>query len=145
MEAPDRFEAAFQRLMSRAPGPVFPRARRLYFDKYPLEGIETASAFHTHLLEETVEEGRDGSLVIHAGAFALVPCDPQQAPGLTDRSLLAEAAARYLLERWQRSSRDISAVDGPWFRTQTGYLRVVLSGLYRTGGGAGISLSQAGQ
>ena len=66
------FEQAFQRLMSRAPGPVFPRARRLYFNKYPLEEAPAATAFRTFLLEETIQEGQDGSLRILVASFALV-------------------------------------------------------------------------
>ncbi|MFM7267499.1 MAG: hypothetical protein ACKOZT_02780, partial [Cyanobium sp.] len=37
------FQQAFERLLIRAPGPVFPRARALYLQKYSLEHDHEAS------------------------------------------------------------------------------------------------------
>lgn len=135
------FAAAFQHLMSRAPGPVFPRARRLYFDKYPLEGLDAATPFRTHLLEETVEEGADGAMAIEATVFALVPWTPSEAQ--RDHADLPdpEAGARYLLERWQLQASELTMVAGPWFRSDRAYLRAVFSGYYRTGGASSSSVS----
>lgn len=134
------FAAAFQHLMSRAPGPVFPRARRLYFDKYPLEGLDAPTPFRTHLLEETVQEGADGAMAIEATVFALVPWTPSEQQrddtGLPDPA----AGARYLLERWQQQASAITVVAGPWFRTESAYLRAVFSGHYRTGDASSSSL-----
>lgn len=140
-----RFEHAFQRLMSRAPGPVFPRARRLYFDKYPLEGLETVSPFHTHLLEETIQEGADGALSIAATAFALVPRQPTDQPTADTGGPDPEAGARYLQEQWQQQATELVVVAGPWFRTKSAYLRAAFTGNYNTGGATGTSFSRAGQ
>ena len=48
------FQQAFEQLLSRAPGPVFPRARELYLRKYPLEAAG-ADRFRTFLLREEIQ------------------------------------------------------------------------------------------
>ncbi|MFM8526353.1 MAG: hypothetical protein ACKOCM_12150 [Cyanobacteriota bacterium] len=141
---PDRFSDAFLTLMSRAPGPVFPRARRLYFNKYPLESTEDNTAFRTFLLEETIAEGSDGSLQIEARALALVPWDPQRHQAAVPERLETGDAERYLKEHWQRTSMEIRPVEGPWFRSESPYLWVAISAIYRSGGGVSSSLSRAG-
>lgn len=138
------FQEAFVRLMSRAPGPVFPRARRLYFDKYPLETPEQATAFRTHLLEETIEEGADGSLHIEAQVFALVPWDPERGEAKAPTAVDPSDGVHYLESQWQTSVTAITAVTGPWFRTNSPYLRVDLKAVYCSGPGLGTSLSRGG-
>lgn len=139
------FAAAFQHLMSRAPGPVFPRARRLYFDKYPLEGLDATTPFRTHLLEESVQEGADGALAIEATVFALVPWTATEQPPDNMGTPDPVAGARYLQQRWQQQASGLTVVAGPWFRTYSPYLRAVFSGHYRTGGPSSTSFSRAGQ
>lgn len=124
------FEQAFQRLMSRAPGPVFPRARRLYFNKYPLEPDAATGSFRTFLLEETIEEGPDGTLRIRAHAFALVPWDPVQARASHQAPLQADQGARYMKDAWNREPTGITMIDGPWFRSDCAYLRVTIQAHY---------------
>jgi len=65
------FQQAFERLLARAPGPVFPRARALYLQKYPLEG-EQEGDFRTFLLEEEIQESPAGALRVRARAMAIV-------------------------------------------------------------------------
>lgn len=138
------FAAAFQHLMSRAPGPVFPRARRLYFDKYPLEGLDATTPFRTHLLEESVQERADGALAIEATVFALVPWTTTEQQSDDTGAPDPLAGARYLQERWQLQASELTVVAGPWFRTDNAYLRAVFSGHYRTGGPSSTSFSRAG-
>lgn len=126
------FEAAFLRLMRRAPGPVFPRARRLYFDKYALEGQDSGTPYRTHLLEETIEEGSDGSLLVQASIFALVPAAADQSPEGPIQPIAEAEALAYLQERWQQSPSLVTASEGPWFRTNRAYLRVALAATYNT-------------
>ena len=140
----DRFTLAVQRLMRRAPGPVFPRARRLYFDKYALEDREAATSHRTHLLEESIVEGSDGSLRIEIQAFALVPWDPERGAAIPGDTLKAEAAERYLWEQWRRTATAIRQGEGPWFRTETAYLRLDLQGTYSSGDGESDPVSRAG-
>jgi hypothetical protein len=109
------FQASFERLLKRAPGPVFPRARRLYFSKYCLEE-PAASSFRTFLLEEDVQETPCGTVRVRALAFAVVHWNGPQLPE-------AEYAA-YLRERWRLEPKDLKAVRGEaWFRGSGAYAR----------------------
>lgn len=102
------FQQAFEQLLSRAPGPVFPRARALYLRKYCLEAA-SASRFRTFLLEEEIEEGEGGLVVVRALAFAVVHWQAAQLP--------AGSYLDYLRERWQLEPADLLPVDEePWFR-----------------------------
>jgi hypothetical protein len=109
------FAKAFEQLVSRAPGPVFPRARELYFRKYPLEAGEP-EPFRTFLLEEEIREDEAGSLSIRAVSFAVVHWEAPQ----TD---LCHYAA-YLKRRWQLEPGDLERVEGQiWFREGGAYAR----------------------
>ena len=116
------FQQAFERLLARAPGPVFPRARALYLQKYPLEG-EADGAFRTFLLEEEIQESPAGALRIRALALAIVawgqPCFD------------AVAAAAYLEHRWGLRPADLQEVDGAsWFRDSGAYGRFSSPAVY---------------
>lgn len=108
------FQQAFEALLIRAPGPVFPKARQLYLRKYPLEGpIVDADAldvprFRTFLLQEEVQEGAGGVIRVRAHRFALVHW---QAP----QTNLADYG-NYLQQRWQLQPGDLALVEDPWFR-----------------------------
>ena len=129
------FEQAFQRLMSRAPGPVFPRARRLYFNKYPLEEAPAATAFRTFLLEETIQERQDGSLRILVASFALVAWNADLGEAASQAPINAPLGALYLKEQWEREATSITTIAGPWFRTNCAYLKVAIEALYCTRSG----------
>jgi len=102
------FQQAFEHLLSRAPGPVFPKARELYLRKYPLEAGEP-QPFRTFLLREEILETAAGAVRIRALSFALVHWQrPQLAP---------EPYLAYLAERWQLRPDDLTLEgDQPWFR-----------------------------
>jgi hypothetical protein len=121
--APLSFQAAFQRLLARAPGPVFPRARRLYFDKYCLEGAETSGPFRTFLLEEEIQEAAGGAVRIRALAFAVVHWQAGPPP--------SHAYAEYLRQRWQLDPDDLVPVpDREWFRRDGAYARFSTAAVY---------------
>ena len=65
------FLQAFERLLSRAPGPLFPRARQLYLRKYSLE-VDLANPFRTFLLEEEIQESAGGAVRIRAVSLSLI-------------------------------------------------------------------------
>jgi hypothetical protein len=116
------FQQAFEQLLARAPGPVFPRARALYLQKYPLEG-EALGEFLTFLLEEEIQESPAGALRIRALALVIVargqPC--------IDR----EAAAAYLDRRWGLQPHDLQVVEGAtWFRDGGAYARFAAPAVY---------------
>lgn len=124
------FQEAFEHLLSLAPGPVFPRARRLYLNKYPLEGRPpeqpaagaSAPRFLTFLLEEEIEESEAGQLKVRALSFALVHW---QAP----QTSLADYAA-YLQEHWQLPALNLRLVQEPWFREGGAYARFQTEAIY---------------
>jgi hypothetical protein len=102
------FQQAFEQLLSRAPGPVFPRARELYLRKYPLEA-GGAGRFRTFLLREEIQEAPGGAVRVRALSFALVHW---QGPQLDGEPYLA-----YLAERWQLQPDTFElAGEEPWFR-----------------------------
>ena len=102
------FLQAFEGLLSRAPGPVFPRARQLYLRKYGLE-TEADSPFRTFLLEEEIQESAGGAVRSRAVAFALVHWQGPQ----VDRDVYAA----YLARQWQLHPEDLMVITtGSWFR-----------------------------
>jgi hypothetical protein len=105
------FQQAFERLLCSAPGAVFPRARRLYFDKFslePPEDLPQAGGFRTFLWSERIEETPD-LVRVSAERFAVVHW---QGPALP-----LEAYGAYLQERWDLSPTDLAVVAGEtWFR-----------------------------
>ncbi len=116
------FQQAFEQLLARAPGPVFPRARALYLRKYPLEAGD-ADLFRTFLLEEEIQEGAEGALRIRAVAFALVAW---QQPSI-DLAL----AASYLDRRWGLQSADLQVAQGQsWFRDGGSFARFQAAAVY---------------
>lgn len=108
------FQQAFEALLARAPGPVFPKARQLYLRKYPLEGPIAnpgsldAPRFRTFLLQEEIQEGPAGVLRVRARRFAVVHW---QAPQTNPPDYLT-----YLQQRWNLQPTDLALVEEPWFR-----------------------------
>ena len=103
------FQHAYERLLSRAPGPVFPRARSLYLRKYCLEPEAAPAPFRTFLLEEEIQEASGGAVRSRALAFAVVHWQGPQ--------LEVSRYAAYLQERWDLSPSDLTPVSSaPWFR-----------------------------
>ncbi len=115
------FSQAFERLLQRAPGPVFPRARQLYLQKYAME--EEPQRFRTFLLEEEIQEAAGGVLRVRAVAFAVVHW---QAP----RVDLPDYAT-YLWQRWQLRPEDLALVEGQgWFRESGAFARFSATAVY---------------
>jgi hypothetical protein len=138
---PEPLRQALVALVSRAPHPLFPKARRLYFDKYPLEGhpdaLEAAAApppLRTFLLQETLIEA-DGSVVAP-------PLAEPVSESLFDRFRLQELAVvhwqaetidlhqvhAYLQQAWQLEGATVTAEPDGWFREGGAWARVSLSG-----------------
>ncbi|KEF42776.1 MAG: hypothetical protein ER33_04360 [Cyanobium sp. CACIAM 14] len=116
------FQHAFERLLARAPGPVFPRARALYLQKYSLEA-ERDSEFRTFLLEEEIQESPAGALRIRALALAIVAWGQSR---IDDA-----AAAAYLTRRWGLNALELQVVEGRgWFRDGGAYARFRAPAVY---------------
>jgi hypothetical protein len=128
---PPALQEALDPLLERAPASLFPRARRLYFDKYPLEGLPLeldlapgAGPFRTFVLSEVP---------------AQVDSDPPSAPRVVELALVHwrvqeqaphQAVITYLRQRWQLgvSSLDVQAMQESWFREGGAWVRVSLPG-----------------
>ncbi|MCX5968701.1 MAG: hypothetical protein NTV57_13880 [Cyanobacteria bacterium] len=116
------FQQAFEQLLSRAPGPVFPKARELYRRKYCLEAT-AAERFRTFLLQEEIQETVAGALRVRALSFALVHW---QGPQLEAHDYLA-----YLQERWQLQPADLILETGePWFRQGGAWCHFTAAAVY---------------
>ena len=116
------FLLAFERLLSRAPGPVFPRARQLYLRKYALEPDDT-SPFRTFLLDEEIQEASGGAIRIRAVSFAVVHWHGAQVAPQVYRD--------YLAGQWQLHPDDITPVKGEsWFRDSGAWARFTAAAVY---------------
>ena len=116
------FQASFVRLLDRAPGPVFPRARQLYFRKYSLER-EPYGPFRTFLLEEEVQEAASGALRVRALSFALVHW---QAPQIERHHYFD-----YLRLHWGLEALDLALVpEEDWFRQGGAYAKFFFTVVY---------------
>jgi hypothetical protein len=128
---PQSLRQALDPLLERAPAGLFPRARRLYFDKYPLEGLPdeldlapAASPFRTFVLsEEPAELDSDPPSPHRLLELALVRWRVQEQPP-------RQAVLDYLEQRWQlpASELDVQAMEESWFREGGAWLRVTLPG-----------------
>lgn len=120
------FEAAFVQLLRLAPGPIFPRARQLYFRKYALEGQGQGGTFRTHLLAEAVEEAEgleQAGYLVRAVSFAVVYWDGAPSGAQPD-------FAGYLAERWALRPSDLTPEPELWFRGEGHYARFSAPALY---------------
>ena len=54
--ATEELRQAFEALLDRAPALIFPRARALYFNKYPLDGREASGPLRLFIQQEESEE-----------------------------------------------------------------------------------------
>ncbi|WP_216903246.1 hypothetical protein [Synechococcus sp. CCY 9618] len=116
------FQQSFERLLARAPGPVFPRARALYLQKYSLEE-EPGGDYRTFLLEEEIQESQGGALRIRALALAIVAWGQPSIDGA--------AAAAYLERRWGLHPTDLCVEEGKvWFREGGAYARFGAPAVY---------------
>ena len=121
---------AYGALLSRAPAPLFARARQLYLNKYCLDGRTTQSNLRLFVVQETLDErvdtdrdagplGRVVTLRSSTEQLALVHWQRDEHPGQT----LIE---RYLQQSWQLQPSLIAPVEEPWFRNGGFQLRITL-------------------
>lgn len=122
--------------LERAPAGLFPRARRLYFDKYPLEGrpdeldlADASAPFRTFVLRETLGQPessqpnarRSGTPAPKLHELALVHWQEVDQPS-------AEEVMGYLRQRWQLEPARVEAMQESWFREGGAWTRVTLPG-----------------
>ncbi len=136
---------ALEPLLERAPAGLFPRARRLYFDKYPLEGRPQdldqnpeAGPFRTFVLRETLyQEGTDLPQQADLPEQANQPDPTPASPKLHELALVhwqqeqqapLEAVHSYLRSRWQLADVELEVIEESWFREGGAWVRLTLPG-----------------
>ncbi|MCP9928740.1 hypothetical protein [Cyanobium sp. CH-040] len=126
---PDPLRQALDALLVKAPAHLVPRARGLYFNKYPLEGLpeeldgSPSQRFRTFVLRDTTCLPAEGEEAItRLNELAVVHW---QAPQTN-----AEDYAAYVRQRWQlpaeRLQVSLELVEEPWFRDGGAYARLIV-------------------
>jgi len=111
---------AYGALLSRAPAPLFARARQLYLNKYCLDGRTTQSPLRLFVAQETLNErvepdqeagplGRVATLQSTTTELALVHWQREEPP---EQTLLET----YLQRIWQLQPSQLYPAEGRWFR-----------------------------
>ena len=115
-----QLQDALEQLMVRAPSALFKRARRLYLDKYPLDGSDSRSALRLFVAEEQVEEsvepdperapqGKIAVVTIRPTRLALVHWQQNEAAS-------EQMCSDYLQNTWGLDPSCFEALNDPWFR-----------------------------
>ena len=136
LSLPDPLLLALVPLLERAPAGLFPRARRLYFDKYPLEGrpqeLDQAAApapFRTFVLRETLSPPE---IPERPAARAAAPPPKLHELALVHWHALnpapPEEVLGYLRQRWQLEPAALEVMEESWFREGGAWVRVTLPG-----------------
>lgn len=121
---------AYGALLSRAPAPLFARARQLYLNKYCLDGRNTQSALRLFVAQEIIEEsvepnpeegplGRIATLQSSTMELALVHWQRDEAP-------TQPMIQNYLQQCWQLKPSLITPSNESWFRNGGFQLQITL-------------------
>ena len=121
---------AYGALLSRAPAPLFARARQLYLNKYCLDGRTTQSPLRLFVVQETLDEqveadqdagplGRVATLQSSTAELALVHWQRDEPPEQT-------FLETYLQRSWQLQPSQLSPLEERWFRNGGFQLRMTL-------------------
>ena len=121
---------AYGALLSRAPAPLFTRARKLYLNKYCLDGRSSQSPLRLFVVQETLNEsvepdpeagplGRIATLQSSTTELALVHWQMDEPPAQT-------LIQTYLQQSWQLSPSLITTCTESWFRNGGFQLRITL-------------------
>lgn len=98
-------QAAFEHLMQAAPSPLFRRARRLYLNKYGLDGRHSSSPLRLFVLEEDIRERIERQV------------DAADAPRLVSVTI---RPTRLALVHWQQADPANAAMVAQYFRLHWG-------------------------
>jgi hypothetical protein len=131
---PAPLRLALDRLYERAPSPLFPRARQLYFLKYPLEGhpkeLDSSAftdRFRTFVLRETTclpseesQEQEPHRPITRINALAVVHWQSPQTN--------FDDYANYISRHWLLDPERLRVSDQPWFREGGAWARLSITG-----------------
>ncbi|TCD56501.1 hypothetical protein [Synechococcus sp. BS55D] len=112
-------QQAFAQLMQSAPSALFPKARRLYLNKFPLDGRDSTSALRLFVANEQVEEqietasdnATDRSAVLTIRPLKLALVHWLQAEPASDAAM-----ENYFRSHWQLDAPALEAQAEAWFR-----------------------------
>ena len=115
-----QLQRALEQLMARAPSALFKRARRLYLDKYPLDGRDCSSALRLFVAEEQVDEWVEPDpQAAPSGKIAVVTSRPTHLALVHWQQLEAASelmCSDYLQNTWGLDPTCFKAKTDPWFR-----------------------------
>lgn len=115
----DRLTQAFDSLMNRAPALVFPRARQLYLNKYPLDGREAEGPMRLFVQREESQETIEPRHIDgEARRIAIVLVRPITLAAVHWQHGAAPAAdlLQSYLAGWGLASAPLQAQGDLWFR-----------------------------
>jgi hypothetical protein len=115
----DRLTQAFDALMNRAPALVFPRARELYLNKYPLDGREATGPMRLFVQREESQETMEPRQIDgEARRIAIVLVRPITLAAVHWQTRAAPPAdlLQSYLASWGLASAPLQAQNELWFR-----------------------------
>ena len=120
MTSHPQLQVALEQLMQRAPSALFKRARRLYLDKYPLDGRDCSHALRLFVADERVEEwvepdpeaAASGQLAVVSTRPTLLSLVHWQQNGPASEQMCSD----YLHHTWGLDPTVFQALNDPWFR-----------------------------
>ena len=120
MTSHPQLQVALEQLMERAPSALFKRARRLYLDKYPLDGRDCTSALRLFVAEERVEEWVEPDPeAAPSGQIAVVTTKPTRLSLVhwqQNDQASEQICSDYLQNTWGLDPTCFKAFNDPWFR-----------------------------
>ena len=115
----DRLSEAFEALMNRAPALVFPKARQLYLNKYPIDGRDAEGPMRLFVQREECKETVEPRLIDdEARRMAIVSIRPITLAVVHWQNSNApepEQLQNYL-SYWGLNSTPLEAQSEQWFR-----------------------------
>jgi len=105
--------------MKRAPSALFKRARRLYLDKYPLDGRDYEGALRLFVAAEQIQEWVEPDPETATGQIAVVTIRPTRLALVhwqSDRAAPEQLISDYLANTWALNAKTFSPMETPWFR-----------------------------
>ena len=115
-----QLQVALEQLIVRAPSALFKRARRLYLDKYPLDGRDCSSALRLFVAEERVEESVEPDPQAEPlGKIAVVTIRPTRLSLVhwqQNEAASEQMCSDYLHNIWGLDPTNFEALNDPWFR-----------------------------
>jgi hypothetical protein len=121
MTSHPQLQVALEQLMERAPSALFKRARRLYLDKYSLDGRDCSSALRLFVAEERVEEWvePDPEAATPLAKIAVVSTRPIRLSLVhwqQNEAASEQMCSDYLQNSWGLKLSGFESVNDPWFR-----------------------------